>query len=47
MLSPTPKWTGSELGPVRRAYRKASASVHPDKNSHPQAVDAFRKVYGA
>jgi len=21
--------------------------VHPDKNSHPQAVDGFRKVYGA
>ena len=28
-------------------YRKISLSVHPDKNKHPQADAAFRKVYGA
>lgn len=28
-------------------YRKISLGVHPDKNKHPQAGDAFRKVYGA
>jgi len=32
---------------VRRQYRKISLAVHPDKNKHPQAGDAFRKVYGA
>lgn len=47
VLSLPPRWTGADVGPIKRAYRKASASVHPDKNSHPQAVDAFRKVYGA
>jgi hypothetical protein len=41
------RWCGGDLSTVKRAYRKISASVHPDKNSHPQAVDAFRKVYGA
>lgn len=39
-----PKWCGSDLTQIKKAYRRASASVHPDKNSHPQAVDAFRKV---
>jgi len=42
-----PKWCGSDLTVIKKAYRRTSASVHPDKNSHPQAVDAFRKVYGA
>lgn len=32
---------------LKRAYRKISLAVHPDKNQHPQAADAFRKVYGA
>jgi len=32
---------------LKRAYRKISLAVHPDKNSHPQATDAFRKAYGA
>merc|ERR1711871_1842736 len=32
---------------LKRQYRKISLAVHPDKNSHPQATDAFRKVYGA
>merc|ERR1719189_2142882 len=32
---------------LKRQYRKISLAVHPDKNSHPQAADAFRKVYGA
>ena len=41
------RWSGADVQPIKRAYRKVSASVHPDKNAHPQAVDAFRKVYGA
>eukprot|EP00439_Symbiodinium_sp_Y106_P035054 s4045_g4.t1 len=41
------KWYGSDLSPVKRAYRRISVGIHPDKNSHPQAVDCFRKVYGA
>ena len=41
------RWCGGDLAPIKKAYRRASASVHPDKNAHPQAVDAFRKVYGA
>jgi rhodanese-related sulfurtransferase len=36
-----------ELGTLKRQYRKISLAVHPDKNGHPQAADAFRKVYGA
>ena len=32
---------------IRKQYRKISLSVHPDKNKHPQADAAFRKVYGA
>ena len=32
---------------VRKQYRKISLAVHPDKNRHPQADAAFRKVYGA
>lgn len=34
-------------GVLKRAYRKISLAVHPDKNTHPQSTDAFRKVYGA
>jgi rhodanese-related sulfurtransferase len=47
VLGLPPRWCGGELSTIKRAYRRTSASVHPDKNSHPQAVDAFRKVYGA
>lgn len=36
-----------DLSNVRRQFRKISLSVHPDKNKHPQADAAFRKVYGA
>lgn len=32
---------------IRKQYRKISLAVHPDKNKHPQADAAFRKVYGA
>jgi rhodanese-related sulfurtransferase len=32
---------------IKKQYRKISLSVHPDKNKHPQADAAFRKVYGA
>jgi len=32
---------------IRKQYRKVSLHVHPDKNKHPQADTAFRKVYGA
>ncbi|CAE7626260.1 TTL3, partial [Symbiodinium sp. CCMP2456] len=41
------KWYGSDLSLIKRAYRRISVGIHPDKNSHPQAVDCFRKVYGA
>ena len=47
VLAIEPKWHGDDMRPIKRAYRKISATVHPDKNGHPQAVDAFRKVYGA
>jgi len=32
---------------IKRAYRKTSLHVHPDKNRHPQAEAAFKKAYGA
>jgi len=41
------KWYGSDMNPIKRAYRKISVGIHPDKNKHPQAADCFRKVYGA
>ncbi|CAE7503799.1 DnaJ-1 [Symbiodinium necroappetens] len=42
------KWYGSDnMSLIKRAYRRISVGIHPDKNSHPQAVDCFRKVYGA
>merc|ERR1719245_1089651 len=47
VLNLEPKWYGAELSPVKRAYRKISVGIHPDKNKHPQAIDCFRKVYGA
>ena len=36
-----------DLTRIKKQYRKISLSVHPDKNKHPQADAAFRKVYGA
>ena len=36
-----------DLSTIKKAYRKISLAVHPDKNTHPQADAAFRKVYGA
>lgn len=40
------QWT-EDKSILKKAYRKISLAVHPDKNHHPQAADAFRKVYGA
>ncbi|KAL1515575.1 hypothetical protein AB1Y20_002195 [Prymnesium parvum] len=40
------EWT-EDLALIKKQYRKISLSVHPDKNKHPQADAAFRKVYGA
>ena len=40
------EWT-EDLVTIKKKYRKISLSVHPDKNKHPQADAAFRKVYGA
>eukprot|EP00439_Symbiodinium_sp_Y106_P008492 s2084_g1.t1 len=37
----------TDMSVLKKAYRKISLSVHPDKNKHPQSADAFRKVYGA
>ena len=32
---------------VRKAYRRVSLSVHPDKVSHPRAAEAFRRAFDA
>ena len=32
---------------IRKAYRRVSLSVHPDKVSHPRASEAFRKTFDA
>ena len=36
-----------DLAAVRKEYKRVSLSVHPDKNPHPEAAAAFRRVYGA
>ena len=35
------------MAEVRKLFRRISLVVHPDKNDHPQATAAFRKVFGA
>jgi len=42
-----PAESTDDLAKIRKQYRKISLAVHPDKNKHPQADAAFRKVYGA
>ena len=37
----------TDLAAVRKIYRRISLTVHPDKNPHPEATAAFRKVFGA
>lgn len=44
ILSVSQTVTENEL---KKAYRKASLRVHPDKNSEPGAVEAFQKVTDA
>ncbi len=29
---------------IKKAYRKKSLKVHPDKNKHPSAQEAFKKL---
>jgi rhodanese-related sulfurtransferase len=37
----------NDLSAVRKAYRRISLLVHPDKCADPMALAAFRKLYGA
>ena len=32
------RWTGADLSIIKRAYRKISLAVHPDRNKHPQVL---------
>lgn len=32
---------------VKRYYHKIAIQLHPDKNSHPQAKEAFQKIQNA
>ena len=37
----------TETAAVRKAYKRVSLQVHPDKNADPKAEDAFKKVFNA
>jgi len=32
---------------LKKAFKKRAIKVHPDKNPHPKATDAFKKVNAA
>jgi DnaJ family protein B protein 12 len=33
-----------ELRQLKRIYKQYAIKIHPDKNSHPKAAQAFRKI---
>ncbi|CEL97969.1 unnamed protein product [Vitrella brassicaformis CCMP3155] len=46
VLELQPQWI-TDTDVVRKAYKRISLLVHPDKCTHPKASDAFRVVFGA
>lgn len=36
-----------DVGKIRKKFRSISLLVHPDKNKHPDAENAFKKLFGA
>lgn len=44
MLGVNKDCTEAEL---KKAFKKMAIKVHPDKNPHPKATDAFKKVNAA
>lgn len=36
-----------DVGKIRKKFRSLSLLVHPDKNNHPDAENAFKKLFGA